>query len=894
MLKNAKKLLSLLLAFSLLITISISAFAEVDTRVRTAVESLGLMVGYEDGSFGEDDELTRAQMCTIVARILQVEGVGFGVSTFTDVADDHWAKDSIAALASAGIVNGMGDGTFMPEKSVSYSEVIKLLVAVLGYSDLAEESGGYPNGYILQANRLRLLKDVTVEDASISRGVVAQILYNALSVKPMSTTFMQNYPEATYTLEEILHNNRDLIQFQGVLTETSRSSLVAAEPTLKDGLVIVGGRKLIESMPMEDYLGQELIVYAYLDEDLDKYVIKNFFVSNDTVVIDADAENVVWNGDEAVIYDDEGEELEELSLSGVVKTIYNGRLASVPANERGIVYGSYRFVDPDDNNVVDYLFIDEAQSFIIDKVNTKNNTVYFKDRAMLNGRNTIVLDKEDDKKDVALVDADGNEIAVSDLEENWAITVFASKDWKYVKAIVSEETVAGKVTEISADGIRVDGESYEIAKKPNGTDAFVPNLNEEATYILDCYGKLVGNIGAVKSSYLYAYVINATHGSGLDNGLSLQTVTGQAPQKEVVVKGDEEKISYYFQNEAIKIYDCAAKFNFNGTRVDASGVSLDLVKNKLVAFRLDSEGKIRELYTAAVPGSIAATYAFNADIIAFGGEQAVGRGFATDENTVFVCVPENMSDTANFSVQLKIADESAANKVTGTVFFPDFGYEDPDAEPVDILMIKAEMNASVVSPIPADGNLCIVGEVLRSVDAEGGQVYNIKMLEGENETEIATKIGSNAETVARGLRKGDLIRYVKDGSGQATNIVKLVSVQGLDRNYSSDVYINSSVETAKYGLAYHSVPSVYDYKTNQMVDRLQLTFDVDGINKSNVYRLFHEDMPTVYKYDRRGGWISAGSIDDIRSYNQVGEDADGILAIIENNDVKAFVIITDY
>jgi len=894
MLKNAKKLLSLLLAFSLLFTLSISAFAEVDTRVRTAVESLGLMVGYEDGSFGEEDELTRAQMCTIVARILQIEGVGFGPSVFTDVADDHWAKDSITALASAGIVNGTGNGAFMPEKSLSYSEAIKLLVSVLGYGDLAENAGGYPNGYIQQASRLRLLKDITIQEASISRGDVAQILYNALSVKPLNTTFMQNYPEATYTLEEILHDNKDLVRFTGVLTETSKSSLEASEPTLKEGLVVVGGRKLIESMPMEEYLGQELVVYAYLDENLDKYIIKNFFVTNNTVIVEADAENVAWNGDDATIYNDEGEELEELSMSGTLKTVYNGRLATIPAGNREIVYGSYRFVDCDDNSVVDYLFINEAQSFIIDKVKTNSNTVYFKDRAMLNGRNTIVLDKEDDKKTVSLVDAEGKEIAVSDLQQNWAITVFASQDWKAVKAVVSDETVTGKVTEISADGIRIDGESYEIAKKPDGTDTFVPNLNEEATYILDCFGKLVGNVGAVKSSYLYAYVINATHGTGLDTGLSLQTVSGQTPQKEVIVKGDEEKISYYFQNEAIKIYDCAAKFNFNGTRVDASGVSLDLVKNKLVAMRLDGNGKIKDLHTAAVPGDIAATYAFNADIIAFGGEQAVGRGFATDENTVFVCVPENISNTANFEVQLKIADESAANKVTGTVFFPDFGYEDPDAEPVDILMIKAEMNASAVSPISPDGNICMVGEVLRTVDSEGGQVYNIKMLDGENEVSIITKIGSNAETVARGLRKGDLIRYVKDGSGQATNILKLVSVQGLDRNYSSDVYINSSVESAKYGLAYHSVPSVYDYKTNQMVDRLQLTFDVDGINKSNVYRLFHEDMPTVYKYDRRGGWISAGSADDIRTYSQVGADADGILAIIENNDIKAFVIITDY
>ena len=49
----------------------------------------------------------------------------------------------------------------------------------------------------------------------------------------------------------------------------------------------------------------------------------------------------------------------------------------------------------------------------------------------------------------------------------------------------------------------------------------------------------------------------------------------------------------------------------------------------------------------------------------------------------------------------------------------------------------------------------------------------------------------------------------------------------------------------------------------------------------------------VYQYDRRNGYISAGDIEDIRTFTQVGSDADSILAVIENNDIKALVIIAD-
>ncbi len=914
MIKRVKKLISLLLTLSLLLGLSVSAGAEMDIRVRTRIEGVGLMEGYEDGSFGEEDELTRAQMCMIAARILQVETVGFGASPFTDVAEDHWAKDVIATLSQAGVVNGMGDGTFLPDKSVSYFEAAKILVSVLGYGDFAESAGGYPTGYLAQASRIGLLKGITAKNSAISRGDVAQMLYGALDAKPIGYNFMQNYPEPSYTLHEILSDSKDLVQFRGLLTETAKSSLTATEPTLKEGVVIVAGQKLLCDMPMEDFLGCELIVYAYLDEAVDKYRIKSFTVTNNTVIYESDAENVEWNGDEAVLYDDEGEELEELTMAarGSLVTVYNGRKADVVAADRGILYGAYRFVDSDDNGKIDVLFIDEAQSFVIDKINKNTATVYFKDRATLNGRNALVLDKEDDEKDISLVDTEGNELSVSDLETNTAITVFASLDQKYVKAIVSDKTVSGKVTGKNSDGVTIDGEAIELAKKPSGEPVYEPKVSEEATYILDCYNKLVGNIGAVKSSYEYAYIINAKRGTGLNTGLSVQTVTGQVPQKEVVVKLGEEYVSYYFQNDPIKVYDCANNCNYyfyeymndsdsyyNNTyvapngKVDASDVDPEDLKEMLAAFRLNSEGQIKEMYLIPTE-NIASGFEFNADILSFGGENVPNRGFATDENTMFICVPEVVRNNEDFYVQVKVADNGGGIKAHGGVFFPEFKYENAIEEPVDVLMIKAEMNSATIKPVPTDGAVYMVGEVLNTAGEDGDMVYTIEMLDGDKETSVVTKPGSNAEQTARSLRKGDLIRYVTDGSGKATNITKLVSVQGLGDNYTSDIIVGSGVESGIYGLAYHSVPGVYDYMTNQMVDRLQLTYDVNGTNKSNVYRLFHEDMPTVYKYDRRGGWISPGTLDDIRSYDQVGADADGILAIIENNDIKAFVIITDY
>ena len=47
---------------------------------------------------------------------------------FTDLGSVAWAKEAINALAGDGIVNGIGDGTFAPERSVTRAEFVKMIV----------------------------------------------------------------------------------------------------------------------------------------------------------------------------------------------------------------------------------------------------------------------------------------------------------------------------------------------------------------------------------------------------------------------------------------------------------------------------------------------------------------------------------------------------------------------------------------------------------------------------------------------------------------------------------------------------------------------------------------------------------------------------------------------
>ncbi len=74
------------------------------------------------------------KVCSILLALIMVIAIlpaAFATGMFTDL-DGHWAKADIEELAAAGVINGMGDGTYAPENPVTRSQFIKLLTVAVG------------------------------------------------------------------------------------------------------------------------------------------------------------------------------------------------------------------------------------------------------------------------------------------------------------------------------------------------------------------------------------------------------------------------------------------------------------------------------------------------------------------------------------------------------------------------------------------------------------------------------------------------------------------------------------------------------------------------------------------------------------------------------------------
>lgn len=185
---------------------SASSFADItDPTVAEAAEFLrllGVIGGFEDGTYRPDEPLTRAQFCRLAVD-LRGEGaqaeVLMGYTFFKDVKSDHWARGYInyASRIVVGenerLVMGVGDGNFLPDQAITQAQAITMAMRLLGYAqkDVAAGSNWY-DGYVASARTLGLLEGITLSpEQPLTRGNAALLFKNLLYAKPKSgdTTF---------------------------------------------------------------------------------------------------------------------------------------------------------------------------------------------------------------------------------------------------------------------------------------------------------------------------------------------------------------------------------------------------------------------------------------------------------------------------------------------------------------------------------------------------------------------------------------------------------------------------------------------------------------------------------------------------------------------------------
>lgn len=79
------------------------------------------LFGYPEGTFGPDQNMTRAEVAQMFYNLLVDKNVAITAS-FEDVPADAWYAKAVNTLASMGIISGVGENRFEPERSITRAE----------------------------------------------------------------------------------------------------------------------------------------------------------------------------------------------------------------------------------------------------------------------------------------------------------------------------------------------------------------------------------------------------------------------------------------------------------------------------------------------------------------------------------------------------------------------------------------------------------------------------------------------------------------------------------------------------------------------------------------------------------------------------------------------------
>jgi len=157
-----------------------------------------IVEGYEDGTFGPDRNVTRAEFATLIVRALGLEHKQ-ATANFSDVSSRDWFANAVGVAAQAGIIKGYEDGTFRPNEVINREELAAMVVRASAFA------GKELSGSTSSLARFQDAGSIVWAEEEIAAAVNAGIIngYEDGTVRPRNTA---TRAEASTMLQRFLAN----------------------------------------------------------------------------------------------------------------------------------------------------------------------------------------------------------------------------------------------------------------------------------------------------------------------------------------------------------------------------------------------------------------------------------------------------------------------------------------------------------------------------------------------------------------------------------------------------------------------------------------------------------------------------------------------------------------
>ena len=770
---NIKRILSLTIVFIMTAMMALTAVSAatlpndvIGTKYEEAVEllnALDIMVGDDTGEFRLEDPIKRSEVAKIATAISGLTEVAESTKTqanFPDVSASHWANGYINVSQAQGFVIGDDTGKFRPDDNISFAEAVTIMMRALGYDPAAKSNGGFPTGYLVTAGSAGLFKGgVSAPTNSVAtRGIVAQLAFNALTINLMEKTGFGAFENYEVVEKTLLSDKLDVEKLTGQVTATEETTLTGAS-SLKDNQVQIKTEDTVKTY-VTDYdaakhIARNVIFYVQEQANGESKIIliSDNKTKNEEIEISADHIEKITSTSVSYWKDKENDKKTTTATIKENATVfYNGVAVSLDIKElEALKSGKITLLDTTNDEIFDYVFVTEYRNIIVDEVSLAGNRITDKFNLL-----TLTLDPEDTNLTFAIY-KDGKKISLEDIKE-WDVLSVAANDHTIseatvIKVYVSNEKVTGKISEIEDDMYKIGDKLYEVASNYKQANQPELKLGDEGTFYLDVEGKIAAVDTQTKAGSNYAYLINAATDGSFDTEVKFELFTKEG--ETVIVEG-------------------ASKIKVNSTTGLKGEAVIKAIKEanegsvkQLITFDKNSNGEISYINTASVNQS-SGTPIKNAFSLDYASESAKYNaaskklgGFNVNSQTLVFEIPANAKDSEEYSVR------------TIDMFVDKTTYD------VEIYDLTEDLTAKVVivknstGVVNADSSIAVVNRVAGASNQDGDEVHKLYAFQDGKEIVINAKDTDTLLKDGKVLQTGDIIQYQKNSKGEIDKITLL-------------------------------------------------------------------------------------------------------------------------
>lgn len=813
--KNLKKVISSVAALTMVAS-SVAAFAvdfpDVESTASYAqavqeLSALDVISGYDDGTFGPDKLVTRAEITKMIVDAL-AERSSAEASTestkFADVSADHWAKGYINQGVADGFIAGMSDTEFDPDANVTYVQAQKMLVSAIGYETYAQAQGGWPIGYKTYAASLDITKGISgIKDSTeLTRAQVAQMIDNAMDAPLCVIASWKTEWNGSKTpnlevrdgkegraYETLFTEKHDAYKVYGRVVETSKTSPGMDSDKVSfrvekadnfDGNEVKSANVSDTDAGEDMYIGDSkadnyLKTYAQAliqKNDDDEYTILSIAAAaaNKSVTVASEDFDENKSTDEALYFfpagTTKGSTKYQLDTTGGVTIYVNGVKQDgmsiedlrkmLDENETASVTLQKETEVGSTSTSAKYntIMVSSYVTAIVDEVVDKTNETSVNFDTYSTGIGAKMTVNKDDDNFTYSFKLDGKDIEATDLQQNDVLniaydTTGSFRDSSFYDVIVTRNVVDGvKCTSIndSKGEYTIGGTKYKAAE---GMGIDVETSTEYSLY-LDHFGR-IAKADENSVSKNYGVLKNIYKKAGGD--YMAQIITKKGTEEEYKVDSDNVK--------AYKSY--LVKSDADGAVYDSTNKKTDAYPKQVVEYSVSSSSN---KITIKNGGVIAPTTA-DAEYKESGNK--IGSVKMADSTVILDLSEVDTKDT--YSVVSSLNDGS--NYVA-------YGYDKSKSDNTYRFVIITEGTSSVFN---SETQLAIFNgsEV---VDNDGDKTaYNL-VVNGEEKQFILDDdvviTGNKGETVAdNAFDEGDVLVYATNSEGYISRIYSVFAAQNV-------------------------------------------------------------------------------------------------------------------